>query len=65
EASDELKEANISGKVEMDKTMFDGRHAGKRGWGVSGKQPIFGLYQTNGKIFLIIGLKICFSCLPN
>jgi len=47
----ELKEANISGEIEMDETMFGGKHAGKRGWGASGKHMIFGLYQRNGKVF--------------
>lgn len=47
----ELKEADVSGEVEIDETMFGGRRAGKRGWGASGKQMIFGLYQRNGKVF--------------
>jgi len=47
----ELKEANISGEIEIDETMFGGKHSGKRGWGASGKQIIFGLYQRNGKVF--------------
>jgi len=47
----ELKEANISGEVELDETMFGGKRAGKRGWGASGKHMIFGLYQRNGKVF--------------
>jgi len=47
----EIKEANISGEVEIDETMFGGKRSGKRGWGASGKQMIFGLYQRNGKVF--------------
>lgn len=47
----ELREANISGEVEMDETMFGGRRCGKRGWGVDGKHMIFGMYQRNGKVF--------------
>lgn len=51
EALLELQEADISGEVEMDETMFGGKRAGKRGWGASGKQMIFGLYQRNGRVF--------------
>ncbi|MBC7334491.1 MAG: IS1595 family transposase, partial [Actinobacteria bacterium] len=47
----ELKEADISGEIEMDETMFGGKHSGKRGWGASGKNMIFGIYQRNGKVF--------------
>jgi transposase len=47
----ELKKANISGEIEMDETMFGGKHPGKRGWGASGKHMIFGMYQRNGKVF--------------
>ena len=47
----ELKQANISGEIEMDETMFGGRRSGKRGWGASGKHMIFGMYQRNGKVF--------------
>lgn len=47
----ELKESDISGEVEMDETMFGGKHTGRRGWGASGKQLIFGLYQRSGKVF--------------
>jgi len=51
QALTELKEADICGEVEMDETMFGGKRSGKRGWGASGKQMIFGLYQRNGKVF--------------
>ena len=34
----------------MDETMFGGRRAGKRGWGASGKNIVFGIYQRNGKV---------------
>ena len=30
--------------------MFGGRRPGKRGWGASGKNIIFGIYQRNGKV---------------
>jgi transposase len=51
QALKELEEAQIHGEIEMDETMFGGYRAGKRGWGASGKQIIFGLYQRNGKVF--------------
>lgn len=34
----------------MDETMFGGRRPDKGGWGVSGKNIIFGIYQRNGKV---------------
>ena len=40
----------LSGEIEMDETMFGGRRAGKRGWGASGKNIVFGIYQRNGKV---------------
>jgi transposase len=46
-----LKElSTLSGQIEMDETMFGGRVPGKRDWGASGKQMVFGLYQRNGKV---------------
>jgi len=40
----------LSGEIEMDKTMFGGKRPGKRGWGVTGKNVIFSIYQRNGKV---------------
>jgi len=40
----------LSGEIEMDETMFGGRRPGKRGWGASGKNIFFGIYQRNGKV---------------
>lgn len=40
----------LSGEIEMDETMFGGRRPGKRGWGASGKNIVFGIYQRNGKV---------------
>ena len=40
----------LSGEIEMDETMFGGRRPGKRGWGVTGKCIVFGIYQKNGKV---------------
>ena len=34
----------------MDETMFGGRRPGKRGWGASGKNIVFGIYQRKGKV---------------
>jgi len=35
----------LSGEIERDETMFGGRRSGKRGWGASGKNIVFGIYQ--------------------
>ena len=40
----------LSGEIEMDETMFSGRRPGKSGWGASGKNIVFGIYQRNGKV---------------
>jgi len=40
----------LSGEIGMDENMFGGRQPGKRGWGVSGKNSVFGIYQRNGKV---------------
>ena len=40
----------LSGEIEMDETMFGGRHKGKRGWGSVGKNMVFGMYKRNGKV---------------
>jgi transposase len=41
----------LSGKIEIDETMFGGKDIpGKKGWGASGKQVVFGIYQRNGKV---------------
>lgn len=46
-----LKELEtLSGTLEMDETMFGGRVPGKRGWGASGKNMVFGIYKRNGKV---------------
>ena len=37
----------LSGEIEMDETLFGGKRPGKRGWGASGKNILFGLYQRN------------------
>lgn len=40
----------MAGKLEFDETMFGGRKPGKRGWGASGKNIVFGIYKRNGKV---------------
>jgi len=43
---DNIKELKpLSGEIEMDETMFGGRRPGKRDWGASGKNIVFGIYQ--------------------
>ena len=39
----------LSGEIEMDETLFGGRRPGKCGWGASGKNIVFGIYQRNGE----------------
>ncbi len=34
----------------MDETMFGGRRPGKRGWGATGKNIVFGIYPRCGKV---------------
>jgi len=34
----------------MDATISGGRRPGKRSWGVSGKNIVFGIYERNGKV---------------
>ena len=43
----------LSGEIGMDETMFGGRRPGKRGWGASGKNIVFGIYQRNGKVLTL------------
>jgi len=50
ESVKELEEIRLSGSLEMDETMFGGFRKGKRGWGASGKNMVFGMYKRNGKV---------------
>jgi len=50
ESIKELAKMKLSGKIEMDETMFGGKRAGKRGWGSIGKHMVFGMYKRNGKV---------------
>lgn len=40
----------LSGRLELDETMFGGRKSGKRGWGAEGKVIVFGVYKRNGQV---------------
>lgn len=40
----------LSGRLEMDESMFGGKRPGKRGWGAEGKVIVFGIYKRNGKV---------------
>jgi transposase len=40
----------LSREIEMDETMFGCRRSGKRGWGASGENIVFGIDQRNGKV---------------
>ena len=40
----------LSGEIEMDETMFGGRRSGRCGWGATGKNIVFSIYQRNGKV---------------
>jgi len=44
----------LSGEIEMDETMFGGRRPGKRGWGASGKNIVFGIYLDVAKCSLFL-----------
>lgn len=46
----ELEELHLDGTLEMDETMFGGFKKGKRGWGASGKNMVFGMYKRNGHV---------------
>ncbi len=40
----------LGGEVELDESYFGGRRKGKRGRGASGKVPVFGILERNGKV---------------
>lgn len=48
----------LSGEIEMDETMFGGKRSGKRGWGASGKNIVFGIYQDAVKSLLFLSLLV-------
>jgi len=44
--------ALLSGEVEVDEAYFGGRRKGKRGRGASGKVPVFGILEREGRVFV-------------
>jgi transposase len=44
----------FDGEVEVDESYFGGRRKGKRGRGVAGKAPVFGLLKCNGRVHTVI-----------
>ena len=43
----------LDGEVEVDESYFGGRRKGKRGRGVAGKVPVFGLLKRSGLVHTI------------
>jgi transposase len=41
---------HLCGEIEMDESYFGGKRKGKRGRGASGKIPVFGILERNGKV---------------
>ncbi len=41
----------FSGEIEVDESYFSGNRKGKRGRGVAGKVPVFGLLKRGGKVY--------------
>ena len=48
--SDEDDFGLLGGEVELDESYFGGSRKGKRGRGASGKVPVFGILERNGKV---------------
>jgi hypothetical protein len=48
----------LSGEIEMDETMFGGRRPGKRGWGATGKNIVFGIYPDAAKSLLFLSHRV-------
>lgn len=42
------------GEIEADESYFGGKRKGKRGRGVAGKVPVFGLLKQAGKVFTVV-----------
>jgi len=53
----------------MDETMFGGRRPGKRGWGATGRNIVFGIYPDTVKCLLFLShlvlRRLCSLSLPN
>jgi len=57
--------SKLSGKIELDETMFGGRRKGKRGWGAKAKHMVFGIYKRNGHVTThIIGSRDGSTLIP-
>jgi transposase len=44
----------LSGEIDVDESYFDGSRKRKRGRGVAGKVPVFGLLKRGGKVHVVI-----------
>jgi len=44
------EETLFSGEIEVDESHFGGRRKGKRGRGVAGKVPVFGILKRGGNV---------------
>lgn len=44
----------MGGEIEIDESYFGGRRKGKRGRGASGKVPVFGILERNGKVSVTV-----------
>jgi len=42
----------MGGEVEVDESYFGGKREGKRGRGVAGKVPVFGILEREGRVFV-------------
>ncbi|MFO8089872.1 MAG: hypothetical protein R6U13_08560 [Desulfatiglandaceae bacterium] len=53
----------------MDENIFGGRRPGKRGWGATGKNIVFGIYPDTAKYLLFLSHRVlkrlCSLILPN
>ena len=44
--------SKLSGEIEIDESYFGAKRVrGKRGRGASGKQPVFGMFKRDGKVY--------------
>lgn len=51
---EDIRVDQLTGEIEVDESYFGGRCKGKRGRGVGGKVPVFGLLKRNGKVYAAI-----------
>ncbi len=55
----------LKGIIEMDESYFGGRRKGKRGRGASGKVPVFGILERNGRVFVNVVPDVSAKTLTN